>query len=188
MKKTILVSVVSLLFMFALASIAWTFQNEPEGFRGIKWGDPLGEDMIFYAKTEGNDDLLWYKKENDKMQIGEAKLKKIIYGFYKSRFMEVRIEADECRDRDSLEDVVKLKFGDGKESINWTNGIVTLYEYEWSGNIATVILWRIPFTLQIRSTKIRDENEEDARRKEEEKRHRKEEERRKAAEEGLDDF
>lgn len=178
-----------------VASTGYAFQNEPEGFRGIKWGDLRGEDMVFYAKTEGNDDLLWYKKENDKMQIGEAKLEKIIYGFYKNRFMEVRIELDYehgggsiTSRKNSLEDIVNLKFGNGKKSISWTNGIVTLYEYEWVGDIATVTLWRREGELQIYSTKIRNEEKEDTRRKEEEERRKKEEEKRKAVEEGLDDF
>jgi hypothetical protein len=47
MKKISLSLLVVLLFIFALASIAQAFQNEPDGFRGLKWGDPPTEDMTF---------------------------------------------------------------------------------------------------------------------------------------------
>ncbi len=56
MRKTTLVLLVVLIL--ALSVAAFAFQNEPEGFRGLKWGDPPGEDMKFLCVTpEG---ARWY--------------------------------------------------------------------------------------------------------------------------------
>ena len=37
-KKTLVIALVIL--VVALGSTAFAFQKEPEGFRGLKWGDP----------------------------------------------------------------------------------------------------------------------------------------------------
>lgn len=60
MKKVNLSLLVVLLFMFALASTTLAFQNEPEEFRGLKWGDPPGEDMEL--ETEFVYVYYWYEK------------------------------------------------------------------------------------------------------------------------------
>lgn len=207
-KKVILFSVINLLFMFALVSITQAFQNEPEGFRGLKWGGPPGEDMEYYDnyrsvddafddllwRRKRYDDTLWYERKNDKLQIGGAKLEYIRYGFYKGQFMEVFISTD--KDYKSLRDVVELKFGCYKEKNDtWDSASGRWgYKYKWSGDIAIIILYNKfkdyedEATLDIYSTKIYNQREEDRYRKREEERRRKEEEKRKAAEEGLADF
>lgn len=202
MKKVILFSVINLLFMFALVSITQAFQNEPEGFRGLKWGDPPGEDMEYWEKPPadtatrflepdlfplGSDDVLWYKRKNDKLQIGVVELEYIYYLFYKNKFMEVRIRPNSIQ-IDSLKDVLKLKFGSGEyEGKGTMLSVIT-----WSGDITTIIvksnLYERYDLLKIRSTKIYNQYQEDERRQEEEEARRKEEERQKAAEEGLADF
>ena len=50
MKKVL---VVTLILVLALSARTFAFQNEPEGFRGLKWGDPVREGMILLGKTEG---------------------------------------------------------------------------------------------------------------------------------------
>jgi len=221
MKKVILFSVMSLLFIFTLVGIAQAFQNEPEGFRGVKWGDPPTEDMEYVGKFwerayKGNykifveDDKAfsleeihynarWYQRRNDRLQIGRAKLEYIYYLFYENQFIDVQIEP-ELFSRDFLKDVVKLKFGKGERRGKRWQGISGRWycdwSYTWSGDIATIILqdnYTKDITggsvmLEIRSTKIYNQYQEDMRlRKEEEARH-EEEKKRKAAEEGLSDF
>jgi len=197
MKKINLSLIVVLLFMFALASITQAFQNEPEGFRGIKWGDPPGEEMEYRIKI-GTDNLVQYERKNDKLKIGGAKLESIEYQFYKGQFMGVWIETQRGN-HEPLEDVVKLNFGPGHSEDYFSGDFLGIHyqdwSYQWSGDMATVILktrleyYKVGYGyLTIRSTKIYNQYQEDIRRKKEEEARRKEEERQKAAEKGLADF
>lgn len=85
MKKGIVLLVV--LFL-ALSLGAFAFQNEPQGFRGLEWGDPPTEDMAFWDLVEGLD---LYILPGEKLSLGEAKLEIITYCFYEDRFMEVNL-------------------------------------------------------------------------------------------------
>ena len=95
MKKnvSILLIVSCILIVFSLILFAeevkFTFQNEPDGFRGLKWGDPPTEDMVYIAIMEGG--LTFYKLPNEKLHIGDAWFYKISYSFFGSpeRFMRV---------------------------------------------------------------------------------------------------
>jgi len=60
------------------------FKNEPDGFRGLKWGDAPTEDMVFsyrvvseYNIYKGN----YYYRKSDKLNIGSAELDSIKYIF-----------------------------------------------------------------------------------------------------------
>ena len=68
-----------------------SFQNSPDGFRGIKWGDPpstLGN----YESLSGNDEYMKiYTRPDDKMRLGEVRLYNIYYIFYLDRFMGIHI-------------------------------------------------------------------------------------------------
>ncbi len=181
MKKSFLVAVIVL----ALSVGAFAFQNEPDGFRGLKWGDPPTEDMDYLRTREF--DIKIYRGLDDKMQIGEAKLKDICYLFYEGRFMAVEI-SPEWSDYDALKDVVMLKFGDGVVTKEYGLTVQIL----WSGDTATIALVNSPRDgiqlLLIYSIEIWKEKEEEFPRKKEEAEQKKEEERQKAAEKGLDDF
>ena len=66
------------------------FQNEPDKFRGIKWGaniKEMSDDFIFAVK--GDPWTRYYRRKNDKLSIGQVYLKELIYGFYKNRFCSV---------------------------------------------------------------------------------------------------
>lgn len=203
MKKISLSLVVVLLFMFALASTAQAFQNEPEGFRGLKWGDPPGEDMALHFVNFWGDPLdpageamLPYIRENDKLQIGRVEVRDVRYFFYENKFMEVQIKTGTICQTNyyDLKDILNLKFGEGKEII--TKGLpggrlAFSLECRWIGDTATIILSSDEWSgvvLEIYSTKIYIQYQEYKRRKKEEERRKEEEEKRKAAEEGLTDF
>lgn len=189
MKKGLLLVLVLVL---VLSVGAFAFQNEPEGFRGLKWGDPPGEDMEQLPSYWGawmdpdEHDFLWYEKQDDKLQIGRAKLESIEYQFYKGQFYKVEINVDGYYNYKSLKDVVQLKFGmiDFEKK---TRGISTK-SYRWIGKKATIILqdsvsYGSP-ELTIYSTEIDDQFHRDLAIIMKER----EEERQKAAQEGLDDF
>jgi hypothetical protein len=119
MKKISLSLLVVLLFIFALASIAQAFQNEPAGFRGLKWGDKPTEDMWFSYQVAYKDDYLqdingnYYDKIGDNPYIGNVKLYSIYYIFNLCNNQFYRIQAnfyDEIN-YDILKTIFKDKFG-----------------------------------------------------------------------------
>lgn len=180
--------VLSAVLLLALTAEAFAFQNEPEGFRGLKWGGPPGKDMKYWGKSTEHDNTLWYKRKNDQLQIGNANLKDIFYLFYQEKFMAVVMDlAGGEKDYDSLVDVLNLKFGKGKEQgFFWR--MTTLFddttaELQWSGDITRITLYKkwgddsSKGKLEIESIQIIDQRKADEER-----------ERQKAAEKGLDDF
>lgn len=187
MRKGVLVVVLIL----ALSVGVFAFQNEPDGFRGLKWGDPPGKDMKIYGF--GRDfDITIYTRRNDKMQIGDAELRSIYYVFYEGRFMAVEISPYHWPDDYlSLRDVVMLKFGDAAV----IEGGRLVERITWSGDLAVIVFYLFEESvaggngdLTIYSTEIWEEKEEEFSMKKEEAERKEKEEKRKAAEEGSDDF
>ncbi len=66
------------------------FQNEPDGFRGIIWGSSVKDlpGAEFLAK-EG--DQQFYTLKGEKLTIADARIDKIVYGFYKDRLFNVMV-------------------------------------------------------------------------------------------------
>lgn len=87
MKKII----ICLALILAIASPIFAFSNSPDGFRGIKWGEPstsLGERKLV---TGPPDYIKCYKKPEDKMSLGEIPLYEISYMFCEDRLIQVTI-------------------------------------------------------------------------------------------------
>ena len=177
---------------FLVVGPGLTFQNEPEGFRGVKWGDVPREDMIFFDIDINNPDLVWYQRKHDKLRIGTVKLVLICYLFYTNRLMKVQIEPIATEGGyNSLREIVEREFGPGEQHTErWGRS------YRWTGDTTEITLQEQRLghlsrgILRFTSTKIYNWFKEDERRKEKEEkaRRKKEEEKQKAAEEGLADF
>ena len=97
------------ILVFALASIGIAFQNEPEGFRGLKWGDPPGEDMTYVGPVTK---LEVYRNSLEKMQIGEVPLNDVLYCFYENRFGVVNLSFSEEKNYDTLKVILKVRYGE----------------------------------------------------------------------------
>ena len=78
MKKIVVVGIVIWLVL-GLTVGAFAFQNEPEGFRGLKWGDPPGEDMKYFDSTNGYEHYVLSKEDR---YFGDIELEQILYGFH----------------------------------------------------------------------------------------------------------
>ena len=126
MRKVILLSVilVSLITGMGFASQGEIiFQNEPDGFRGLKWGDTPTEDMRFFSQDSffGN----WYYREDDKLNIGNAKLRRIYYRFnlYSNQFYDIFITFVGEDNYDILKIIFEGKYGkptqEDKDSLYW---------------------------------------------------------------------
>lgn len=121
-----------IILMFSLADITFAFQNEPDGFRGLKWGDPPTEDMVYIAMMEGG--LKFYKLPNEKLHIGDAWFYKISYSFFgpPEKFMRVDLYFYGERNYKLLESICQGKFGE-----ETTKGF---HEHVWISPETTVVL------------------------------------------------
>lgn len=76
-----------LIFVIALIPVSiGAFQNEPDNFRGIKWGADLGKLPEFKEVKKQT-----YEKKHEKMKIGDADLDKVLYVARKDEFYAVMI-------------------------------------------------------------------------------------------------
>jgi len=117
--KVLLLSLVVLVLLWS--NIAFTFQNEPDGFRRLKWGDPPTEDMIYRPTAEGDK---VYIRPNDKMYIGNAQFYLINYVFYGTpeKFMAVILYFEEKKNFDLLKTICRGRFGEETKEEFYTLG------------------------------------------------------------------
>lgn len=113
MKKNILLLTLIIL-TFLLVGTGSTFQNEPDGFRDLKWGDPPTEDMIYFTTAMGTK---VYTLPNDKMYIGNARFYAITYIFYgkPERLMAVTLLFSKENNFDLLKTICRGRFGEETE-------------------------------------------------------------------------
>ena len=122
--------VLVLVLVLALSLGAFAFDNEPEGFRGLKWGDPPAEDMEYFK----NPFEICYTLPYDKMSIGNAQFYMIIYVFYQDRFLGTGLYFEAKENYDLLEIICKERYGEkelqeGFYTLDWVGqkSYITLY-------------------------------------------------------------
>ncbi len=116
-----------MLGLFVALPTSWAFQNEPEAFRGIKWGTDINElsDMVFHT-AYGESKI--YFREKDKLQIGAADLLQIWYFFSHDRLYSVVITFEEWSNFNSLKTELFKLYGMGHAPDRFTE------EYRWMGS------------------------------------------------------
>jgi len=129
MMRKVIVGFLSAALILLCASFVGAFQNEPEGFRGLKWGDPPTGNMK-YVGTITLQKV--YEIPGDKMSIGNAEFYDISYCFYDGRFSNVVLYFNGEENYDLLETICKGKFGEEMKR--------GFYELVWYGQTSTVIL------------------------------------------------
>lgn len=68
------------LWLLIAATGAMAFDNQPEGFRGLKWGTPFDSVRAEMTPTDQSG-VKCYKRKDDLMSIGGADVHSIIYCF-----------------------------------------------------------------------------------------------------------
>jgi hypothetical protein len=132
--------------------------SEPDGFSGIKWGTGFSEvksDMVESRSvsnpTEPNVKIkIYYTQKGDNLKMGEAKLDKIEYGFWKGKFAKVQITATGPENFDYLKKFLFEKYGTVDKPVQGA--------YPWDGSVTQIVLRYDEATktssLTITSTKI----------------------------------
>jgi hypothetical protein len=121
--------------------MSYAFNNEPEDFRGIRWGTNLKEidNMILIMKGANKTASDEYMREDEKLKIDEAGIINIIYKFYNNIFYSVIIYFDSIRNGNVLKDTLS--------HIYWyTLPPVTQHPdftvYNWHGKVIDIeFLW-----------------------------------------------
>jgi len=126
--------IIALIFLFA--RIGFAFQNEPDGFRKLKWGDSPTPRMKFLNKQD--EWIRIYRIPRDKLELGDAEFYIIVYQFYTPsnatvrRLMGVGLYFEGKENFDILEIICKVKFGEPTSE--------GFYKFAWMSLDASVIL------------------------------------------------
>lgn len=123
-----------LLIVLLMPIAAFAFQNEPDGFRGINWGD----DQILHAEqlTEADrkDDVVLYSRKDDPLKIGGADLSSIYYRYKNGKFTSVVIHTDGMSNQMALVDSFESQFGRGSKPNRYMD------KYHWYGTKAFITI------------------------------------------------
>ena len=127
MKKGFSLTLIFLVFLLPTSTLA--FQNEPDGFRGIKWGTDISKrsDM---SRVEEN----MYKRKNDKLTIRDANVKFIAYMGYKGKLMAVVVTYEGFANNKKIQQTFFQLYGKGYKSNR------LMERYYWFGNDVQISL------------------------------------------------
>lgn len=114
------------------SSVAGAFDNEPDGFRGIKWGAPFSAHAKELTLVEKGKDENYYLRKGDKMSIGGAELKQLAYGYWKDQFVSVFIETSGAGNKSALLEAFRSQFGSGYKPNQFMD------EFLWRGATTTM--------------------------------------------------
>ncbi|MBP2667491.1 MAG: hypothetical protein H6Q76_2471 [Firmicutes bacterium] len=112
MKKLILVVLILVLMQGVCA--ADRFQNEPDGFRGIKWGatfDSYKDEMKLVDTDESWGGVGLYVKNGDDYKIGSAVVDRIEYGFWQGQLILATIHTTGYVNWNGVHESLIAKFG-----------------------------------------------------------------------------
>jgi len=110
---------------------AFAFQNEPDRFRGIKWGTNISE-LADLLLVESGKDTQYYCRKNDEMKIGDAGIDQISYGFYKNRFYVVLVEYNGFLNFTKLKTILFDQYGKPDQPNK------LMEKYFWSGTTVDI--------------------------------------------------
>jgi len=113
--------------------------TEPGGFRGIQWETEFSaveKEMEYYKPEPGIKGMKTYLRKGDDLKIGEAKIERIEYAFWKGIFFGVTVSTIGHANWIRLKDAIFEEYGPGLKR----NGSNNNDEYTWSGETAMMNL------------------------------------------------
>jgi hypothetical protein len=131
-KNALIVGLVLLFFMLSVR--AYALENEPDGFRGIKWGMDISKlEDLRHLSTMGSGAML-YKRLDDVLEMDGAKLEKIDYCFWGNKFCAVYIHAKGYSNWTALKRTCFRKFG----ACTMADDFLDIYD--WDGETTVILL------------------------------------------------
>jgi hypothetical protein len=131
---------------FLICSPCYSFQNEPDGFGGISWGEDINKIKGSFIQKEAQDgffagekDVRAYAKSNDNKMLGTANLQDVYYYFWKDKFICVEFITAGLSNFASLKKLCFERYGKNIEGPEQVNKNFTTYT--WKGNVAGISLF-----------------------------------------------
>lgn len=132
MKRVIIALTLFLLF----SSPVLAFLNEPDNFRGMKFGSDVSEfNELMYAAGSGDEKV--YALRDEKLRIGNADLKNIAYVFYKGKFFGPVVTFEGLKNFTFLIETYRQQYGEPDKPnrfmnryIWWGSGVSIYFRYE----------------------------------------------------------
>lgn len=124
------------IFLLAMAQAAPAIQSETCGFRGMCWGAPV-EDLgprELIERQKGPPDITVYRKPDERLSYGRARLADITYGFTDSRMTSVTLRVNSYLQYLFMKEKAFAEFGEGVQVQDKPD------DYTWSGNNVQVAL------------------------------------------------
>jgi hypothetical protein len=160
----IITGVILILTLQQNSSLA--FKNEPDGFRGVKWGTSIDslKGMIYFGKGELYGGYEVYLRRNEDLRVGDARLNSVLYAFWQKKLFSVTIFLEEgISNWSTFKETIFEKFGAGYQPNRY------IEDYRWYGDITNMILVYDEISeegnLMMTSKKITIEQKEYAKRK-----------------------
>lgn len=120
------------LILMLSAWMSCTWAAEPDGFRGLKWGQPVIE--AEFSKIDTQKKMSIYSRRDDRLRIGDADLLNLTYGFYDGQFHSVLIKTDGSQNGRALLAALKSQFGDAYQQNRY------IEKYSWFGQQAYIVI------------------------------------------------
>jgi len=135
--KDILMKKISCILLFIAVSIfAKTIGvDETNDFRGVVFAESIAK-YSFFNKKSSNDYVSVYTRQNDKLLIGDIKIRDIEYTFFKDKFYRVGFYVQNRDGFIALLDVLRLKYG--KEDNRTIRK--AYYSAGWNGKKISIIM------------------------------------------------
>lgn len=103
-----------------------SYYNEPDGFRGLKWGTTLSSLSGLQFVHKDDDGIKYYTIKTDKLTIGSAHVQSIWYGFWRGKLYSSFVVFKGSHNWDIIKGSLFEKFGSGRdlqgESFAWRGG------------------------------------------------------------------
>ena len=132
MGKRFNIMVICLTLLFTPVS-SFSFNNEPDGFRGIKWGTHISKikNMVFGFTWEGKK---LYSRQGEKKKIGDADIDGISYEFYNDKLSGLTIAIKGYSDFNKIRATLFHAYGTVKYKNGFSENSGTVVDiYRWAG-------------------------------------------------------
>ena len=126
-------SSILILTLILTPSAVGAFQDEPTDFRGIVWGANTDE-LAGMKKVHSEDSLEYYVKAREKMKIGDARIKSVVYVFYNDKFCGVVIDFKSPLNFQIIKETLFDLHGKGNQPRKYKE------HYGWSGKSISLTL------------------------------------------------
>lgn len=128
------IAILGILMFSCTAFAAEAYKNEPEGFRGLKWGSDFSavkNEMVYSRTDDSYGGIDFYTRKNEELVVGSTAILEIEYGFWRGQLSCVTIYTNK-KNWNSVTEELIAEFGIPYKSPQKDNS------YWWFGDITCI--------------------------------------------------